>query len=1028
MSLNSTLLAGIPRINRIVFLIGLAGILAGIVGIKLSHDPVWIRFFDNLHWTSGTAAAAVLAWLGWRNFDRQASSATLRWFAIGFTGYAIGQLVWDAQVILDYSKFPSPSDLFYLWLGPCLTIGLIQEIRSRPHKLNTQITLLDVASLTIASLTIVLVMYVPRRGELDLLSMAVLISYPVSLLVPTCIGLIMIPTLRLHRSSGFNIFLLSVAVTAWSWMEWNSMALNGASINGAWFNTSFSFAILFAGLAVSVWRLEYSDSPEWDRQCEAFLRMLPILAIVLACGAIVTADSIPDSSAHVAMLTDIGSALIIVLAVIRQGQLLKERDQLLASQAEALKTGMILKFVIDTAPIRVFWKDRNLRYMGGNLMLAHDAGFFHPDELIGKTDYELGWKSRAERYQADDMNVIESGIPQLDVEETMTARDGRTFWWRTSKVPLRKENDGEIIGVLGIYDDISERKQIDESLRQSEQMLRSFYDLGLVGLTITSPEKGWIRINDYLCEMLEYSEQELRQMTWTQLTHPADLAEDEEQFRRMLDNEINGYELETRFVSRSGKVIPTRLVVRCVRKANGEADYVTAMIENITERKQSEERIRYLAFYDVLTQLPNRRLLMDRINLALSVSARSNQYGALLFLDLDRFKLLNDRLGHDYGDLLLTEVAERIRFCVRDVDTVARLGGDEFVVLIENISPNAEDASQRVAHIAEKIRDMLTMPYQIKGHENYSSPSIGVCLYCGSGESADDLLKHADMAMYQAKNSGRNTIRFFDPQMQHAVEIRAALESDLRFAVSAQQLRLYYQIQMDVDNRPIGVEALVRWMHPVRGIVLPMQFIPVAEESSLIQEIGHWVLDKACQQIALWGKNEQTRNLSIAVNVSAHQFGLENFVEIVAALVRAHRIEPSRLKLELTESVILNDVADIVTKMHALKALDIGLSLDDFGTGYSSLSYLKQLPLDQLKIDQSFVRDITTDPNDAVMVQTIIGMAKNFGLNVIAEGVETESQLKFLKQNGCMAYQGYFFGKPLPIEEFEKFLSAHHAR
>jgi diguanylate cyclase (GGDEF)-like protein len=394
----------------------------------------------------------------------------------------------------------------------------------------------------------------------------------------------------------------------------------------------------------------------------------------------------------------------------------------------------------------------------------------------------------------------------------------------------------------------------------------------------------------------------------------------------------------------------------------------------------------------------------------------------VLFLDMDKFKTLNDTLGHDYGDLLLIEVAQRIQFCVREVDTVARLGGDEFVVLLEEVDAGAEEASQKVALIAEKIRASLAVSYQLKDHEHHSSPSIGVCLYRGNAEPVDALLKHADLAMYQAKDSGRNAVRFFDPAMQQAVELHAALEADLRHAISNRELRLYYQIQVDDEHRPLGAEALVRWMHPRRGMVSHAQFIPVAEESSLILDIGNWVLDTACQQLAAWDKNEQMRGLELAVNVSAQQFRLHDFVDRVAAALRIHQVDPSRMKLELTESVVLNDVTDVVAKMHGLKALGVQLSLDDFGTGYSSLSYLKQLPLDQLKIDQSFVRDIATDPNDAVMVKTIIDMAQNFRLNVIAEGVETEAQLDIMKKNGCMAYQGYLFSKPVPIEEFEALL------
>ena len=430
-----------------------------------------------------------------------------------------------------------------------------------------------------------------------------------------------------------------------------------------------------------------------------------------------------------------------------------------------------------------------------------------------------------------------------------------------------------------------------------------------------------------------------------------------------------------------------------------------------------------MATHDVLTQLPNRRLLLEQLLRALSASARIRQYGALLFLDLDNFKTLNDTKGHEFGDRLLVEVARRLRLCVREVDTVARLGGDEFVVLIENVSADAKEASQNVAQVAEKIRAVLATPYQIEEHTHHSTPSVGVCLFYGNTESADELLKRADLAMYQAKNSGRNKVQFFEPHLQQAVESFAALEADLREAVSGQQLRLYYQIQLDNDLRPIGAEALVRWIHPKRGFVSPADFIPVAEKSSLILEIGDWVLDTACQQLAVWSHIEAARHLVLAVNISAQQFKQPDFVEQIVAVLQKHRVDPARLKLELTESVAVDDLDFVAAKMFALRhVVGVTLSLDDFGTGYSSLSVLKKLPLNQIKIDQSFVRNMTTDASDAVMVKTIIAMAHNFGLHVIAEGVETDAQHSALKENNCMAYQGYLFSKPLPIDEFKMLL------
>ena len=404
------------------------------------------------------------------------------------------------------------------------------------------------------------------------------------------------------------------------------------------------------------------------------------------------------------------------------------------------------------------------------------------------------------------------------------------------------------------------------------------------------------------------------------------------------------------------------------------------------------------------------------------VSARHNNYGAVLFIDLDKFKVLNDTFGHDCGDLLLIEVAGRIKSCVREMDTVARLGGDEFVVLIEEISDDLDEASRKVGLVAEKIREALARPYRLKEHEHHSSPSIGISLYHGNEETVDTLLHNADLAMYQAKESGRNAVRFFDADMQHNVAAHAELVSDLHHALEQQQLRLYYQIQVDDENRPVGAEALLRWIHPQRGMVMPDQFIPIAEESALIIEIDDWVLETACRQLALWGENAQTRDFLLTVNVSAKQFALPDFVDKVAGMLKAHQVNPARLKLELTERMVLDDLAGALKRMHALKALGVSLSMDGFATRYSSLSYLKQLPIDQLKIDKGFVQAITQGSDDALLVQNIIDLVNNFNMSMIAEGVETEAQLASLKQRNCITYQGFLFGKAVPIEEFEKLL------
>lgn len=559
--------------------------------------------------------------------------------------------------------------------------------------------------------------------------------------------------------------------------------------------------------------------------------------------------------------------------------------------------------------------------------------------------------------------------------------------------------------------------EVDEALRISAVAFETND-----AIMITDADANIIRVNQAFLDTTGYSLQEVIGMNPRMMNSGRhDKAFFTDMWQQLLHSGLwSGEILDKR---KSGEIYPKWAKITAVKNEQQQITHYVAVFSDLSERKRSEEEIRNLAFYDALTKLPNRHLFLDRFRAALSSASRLNSFGAILLIDLDRFKILNDTLGHDYGDLLLIEVATRLKSCVREMDTVARLGADEFVVLIEDVSDDQDDTSRKVGLVAEKIRELLARPYNFKGHQYLSSSSIGVSLYSGNEKSVDVLVKHANMAMYQAKSAGRNSIRFFDPIMQHKVAAHAALENDLCHAIAQQQLHLYYQMQVDNNHRPLGAEALLRWIHPERGLVPPDVFIPIAEESALILEIGHWVLDTACQQLALWAESDQTRGLTLAVNVSARQFAIPDFVDKVADVLKAHQVDPARLKLELTESVMLEDMDATVDKMHALKTLGVSLAMDDFGIGYSSLSYLKQLPLDQLKIDQGFVHGITMDGSDAMLVQTIIDLATNFHLNVIAEGVETEAQLTFLKHHDCMAYQGFLFGKAVPVNEFERLLN-----
>jgi diguanylate cyclase (GGDEF)-like protein/PAS domain S-box-containing protein len=480
---------------------------------------------------------------------------------------------------------------------------------------------------------------------------------------------------------------------------------------------------------------------------------------------------------------------------------------------------------------------------------------------------------------------------------------------------------------------------------------------------------------------------------------------------------------------KNGEVFPEWLTISAVYDEQGALTHYVSTFSDISNLKVAESEIHSLAFYDPLTALPNRRLLLNRLDKARQAGKRSGQYGALLIIDLDNFKTLNDTLGHDIGDHLLIEVAHRLKNCIREGDTAARQGGDEFVVMLEELGSDIEGAGVQTENIAEKIRHELCQPYMLNGDgEHFRSASIGVSLFRGQDKSIEALNKQADIALYKAKDAGRNAVRFFDNAMQTALDKRAALEAGLRNALARGEFRLYVQPQVDAARRLIGAEALLRWQPPELPLVAPDDFIPLAEETGLIVPIGLWVIDTACAQLRRWADDPRASELYLSINVSARQFRQGDFVDQVRAALLRHGTNPSRLKIELTESLLLDNVDEVVAKMQALRQLGVHFSLDDFGTGYASLAYLKRFPFEQLKVDRSFVRDITTDPDDAAIVRAIIAMGNALRLSVVAEGVEEEGQLVFLVDNGCRLFQGYLFGRPMLFADFERHLlpSAEH--
>ncbi|MRV70401.1 EAL domain-containing protein [Duganella sp. FT92W] len=614
----------------------------------------------------------------------------------------------------------------------------------------------------------------------------------------------------------------------------------------------------------------------------------------------------------------------------------------------------------------------------------------------------------AEAAYAGIQSVLAGCAPGFQMEYAMAGSPQR--WFSMAVTPLAYGCQGLVVA----HSEITERRQAEADLRVAAIAFES-----PEGMLVTNADGVIMRVNQAFCAITGYAPDEVVGRCPSMLSsgrHDAAFYKD----MWATIGSKGAWEGEIWNRRKNGEVYPERLSIAAVADGADRVTHYVASLSDITVSKAANDEIKSLAFFDPLTRLPNRRLLLDRLRQALAASAANGRYGALMFIDLDNFKTLNDTLGHNIGDLLLQQAAGRLHGSLRQGDTVARLGGDEFVVLVEGMSGHVREAAAQTETLAGKILAALNEPYQLGIHECRSTPSIGATLFHdGRPGTPEDVLKQADIAMYQAKQSGRNGMRFFDQGMQDSLSARARLEGEMRLALERGQFELYFQPQVDQHGCPTGAEALLRWIRPDGQSVPPSSFIPLAEETGLIVPLGRWVLEQACSRLHAWQSDAATSGLVLAINVSARQFQQPGFCGEVHEMVKRHGCNPACLKIELTEGMLLENIEETISSMRALKEIGVRFSLDDFGTGYSSLQYLKRLPLDQLKIDKSFVHDLATDSNDQAIVLTIIAMARSLKLDVIAEGVETEAQRALLERLGCHRYQGYLFGRPMTAPAFQ---------
>jgi diguanylate cyclase (GGDEF)-like protein/PAS domain S-box-containing protein len=699
-----------------------------------------------------------------------------------------------------------------------------------------------------------------------------------------------------------------------------------------------------------------------------------------------------------------------------------QADKLIESEESLRDSEELYRSTFDQAAVGIIHVSFEGRILRCNPRFTEIIGY-PAEEILGRSVQQF----TPPEYRPESAELLQQLVTGAasasGLEKPYLRKDGSLTWVKLTS-SVQRNASGKALHLVTFMEDINTRKAAEKhlaaatsALQTSEARYRTVYQTSMDAFSISNLADGtYAEVNQAFLDLVGFQREEVIGQTSRQLGIWADMKDRENIVQILRQNSIFRDE-KIRLGNKSGEIFWVLLSASVIEIEGVE--YMFCAIRDISDAKAAEDEIRYLAFYDRVTQIPNRRLLLDRLLQALSGDSRSSRKKALLFVDLDDFKTLNETLGHEIGDLLLQEAARRLTACVHEADTVARFGADEFVVMLEDLSEIPEEAADEAGEVGEKILAAVSQPYLLEAHECHSAASIGITVLGEKRESPHEVLKQADIAMSQAKAAGGNTVRFFAPALQAAVDARAAMKEALSQAILAHQFELYYQPQVDSTGL-IGAEALIRWKHPVRGVVLPNDFIPLAEETGLILPLGDWTLETACMQIASWADRNVLANIQIAVNISARQFSQPGFVERVLATLARTGANPRNLTLELTESMLANNMEDVLAKIAVLKSHGLSFALDDFGTGYSSLSYLKRLPFDQLKIDRCFVKDILEDVASAAIAQSIISLGRTMGLSVIAEGVETEEQRKFLAGLGTHSFQGYLFSRPLVLEEFER--------